>query len=159
MRYGVTIRSLSADVDKHNLPFFLPLATWSGVQPHCFGIWAYVCLMWWKSELYIIHYMLVPSRCDILYEYCTVGIHILLFVILISQAHHPNPCFFWEITTCVEITEGSLCSSVHAILVESDLQTEKRLNSGHATHGSSDALFYLRYFQLHSNKTSFWKCF
>lgn len=115
MRYGVTIRSLSADVDKHthNLPFFLPLATWSGVQPHCFGIWAYFCLMWWKSELYIIHYMLVPSRCDILYEYCTVGIHILLFGILISQGlHPPTTHVFLEKTTCVEITEGSMCYSV-----------------------------------------------
>ena len=41
--------------------------------------------VWCASGLYIIHYMLVPSRYDILYEYCAASSQGFLFVILIRQ--------------------------------------------------------------------------
>lgn len=67
MRYGVTIRSLSAHIDTHTLlpSSLLPLA----LVYHLIVLeYVHIFHVQWASGLYIIHYMLVQSRYDILYE-------------------------------------------------------------------------------------------
>lgn len=70
MRYGVTIRSLSAHTGKNthsSFPSLLPLVL---VYYLIVLEYVHIFLMWWVSGLYIIHNMLVLSGCDVSYDYC-----------------------------------------------------------------------------------------
>lgn len=58
--------------------------------------------MWCASGLYIIHYMLVPSRYDILYEFCTATNQSFLFVIVIRQ----GVVFSYFLYVCVSVSCG-----------------------------------------------------
>lgn len=96
MRYGVTIRSLSAHIHTHTHTlslFLLPLA----LVYHLIVLeYVHIFHMWWASGLYIIHYMLAPSRYDIQYEYCAAGRQGFLFVILIRWGAFFFCTFFWR---------------------------------------------------------------
>lgn len=78
MRYGVTLRSLSAHIDTHSL---LLSTSCTCVPPHCFGICTYFSHVVGEWAILIIHYMLVSSRYDVLYEYCGAAarVFVLLF--------------------------------------------------------------------------------
>lgn len=93
MRNGVTIRSWSAHIDTHSSSLsFLPLA----LVYHLIVLeYVHIFHVWWARGLYIIHYMLVPSRYDILYEYFSADSHGILFVILIRRWGFFFPYFFF----------------------------------------------------------------
>lgn len=68
MRYGVTIRSLSAHIDTNTHTSSLSLLPLALVYHLIVLEYVHIFHVRWASELYIIHYMLVPSRYGILYE-------------------------------------------------------------------------------------------
>lgn len=80
MRYGVTIRSLSAHTDTHahSLSLF-PLA----LVYHLIVLeYVHIFHVWWASGLYIIHYMLVPSTVGMIYCMNTVQLVAKVFCLL-----------------------------------------------------------------------------
>lgn len=86
MRYGVTIRSLSAHTGETNTrthSSFLSLLPLALVYYLIVLEYVHIFLMWWVSGLYIIHNMLVLSGCDVSYEYCAAHSEVFFFVILI----------------------------------------------------------------------------